>query len=74
METPESDTSKRVRVLLAEHDISAAALARRIGWQQSYIARRLRGRVPWRADDLSLIAGELGVDVTVLLGTPERVA
>lgn len=71
MEIAESDTSKRVRAALAEHDVSAAALARRLGRSQSYLARRLRGRVPWRADDLASIARELGVNTTVLLGEPE---
>lgn len=67
MEMPEAEISKRVRVLLAERRITASALARDLGLTQSYVARRMTGKVSWRASDLSLIAGHLGVDASALL-------
>lgn len=67
MGTPEAQISGRVRALLAERDISGSELARRLGLTQSYVSRRLRDDVPWRASDLALIARELGVDVSQLL-------
>lgn len=70
MQPSEAEISKRVRVLLAEQKISAAELARRVGLQQSYVSRRMRGDVPWRTPDLALIAAELHVTVADLV-SPE---
>lgn len=69
MQPSEAEISKRIRVLLAEHDISATELARRIGKSQSYVARRMRGDVVWRASDLTRIAETLQVPASDLLFT-----
>lgn len=64
----------RVRELLTESGISGAELARRLGATQSYVSRRVRGVVPWRADELYEIAGVLGISADEFLPTPDRAA
>ena len=64
--------ARRVRGLLAEHRVTGFELARRTGWSQAYVSRRIRGKVAWRADDLPVIAEALGIDAADLL--PERAA
>lgn len=51
----------RVRLALRERDRSASALARQIGWTQSYMSHRLNGRQPFSVDDLAAIAEGLGI-------------
>ena len=53
---------------LAKKRISASEFARRVGWSQPYMARRYDGRVAMDLDDLEVIARELGISVTELLG------
>lgn len=65
--------SRTVQAQLDERGISGAELARRLGFTQSYVARRIRGEVPWRADDIALIARELEIDAAELLA-PGRAA
>lgn len=57
----------RVRLALTEHRTSAAAMSRRLGWSQSYIAHRLTGRRPFTVDELVSIAAELDIPVSRLL-------
>ena len=61
---------RRVRVALAEHEISASEMARRCGWTQSYISRRMAGRSPFDVADLARIAEELGIGVSSLTAEP----
>jgi transcriptional regulator with XRE-family HTH domain len=67
MQRTESQTSERVRALLADREISEAALARQLGLSQSYVSRRMRGDVTWRVDDIARIAAHLGVAVSDLV-------
>lgn len=55
---------------MARRQISQQALATDAGWTQSYLARRLVGRVPFDVADLERLAELLGVAVTSFL--PER--
>lgn len=59
--------ARRVREVLDEVGVSANALAQRMGWTQSYIARRMGGGVAFSAADLILISVQLGVAPTRLI-------
>ena len=59
--------ARRVREVLDEAGISAAEVARRLEWTQSYIARRMTGEVPFSAAELILISVVAGVTPTRLL-------
>lgn len=73
--------ARHVRQVLSEAGVSAAEVARRLGWTQAYMARRMicsaaqsvtpRG-VPFSAADLMAIAGVLNIPATRLV--PERAA
>lgn len=41
--------------------MSAAALARLLGWRQSYLARRMSGRTPFDVADIEAIANALEI-------------
>lgn len=60
-------TAGELRAHLARERISVSALARRLEWTQSYLARRVDGRVAFDLDDLEKVAGELGIQVIDLL-------
>lgn len=66
--------AERVRAVLAEQKVSAAEVARRCGWLQPYIARRLKPEskqfVPFSATDLVSIAEALDVDPKHLMPEP----
>lgn len=64
----------RVRLALTEQRVSAAALSRRLGWSQSYIAHRLTGRRPFTVEDLTAIAEELGIAPARLIADRDEVA
>ncbi|TDC01858.1 XRE family transcriptional regulator [Micromonospora fluostatini] len=67
MQQDEALISTQVRALLDERSLSGSELARRIGASQSYVSRRLRGEVPWRASDLGRIAKVVNVPVADLV-------
>lgn len=56
-----------LRATLARHRVSAAALARRLGWSQTYMARRVDGRAEPTISELQKIAEGLGVCLVELL-------
>lgn len=60
-----------LRAELARQRISAAELARRLGWAQSYMARRIDGRVALDLDDLETLADALNVRIVDLLPARE---
>lgn len=62
--------TERVRETLAELEVSAAEVARRLDWTQPYIARRMAGRVPWLASDLQAVAAALDVPISRFLPAP----
>lgn len=67
MQQDEALISGRVRGLLDKKSLSGSELARRLDVSQSYVSRRLRGEVPWRATELTRVADIVGVPVTELL-------
>lgn len=64
--TPAQRIADNVRAELARQSISQVELARRLGWSQPFMSRRLRGRTPFDAAELSQVAEELGVPITAL--------
>ena len=62
--------TEEIRVALARRKMSASELARRAGWGQGYIARRMDGRAPLSVDDLDRIAEVLDMSINDLI--PER--
>ena len=61
------EAAGELRALLARRRISASQLGRMLGWKQSYMARRIDGRVALDLDDLQAIAAALDVPVAALL-------
>jgi transcriptional regulator with XRE-family HTH domain len=59
--------SRRVKQALAEQGVTGVELARRMSVTQSYVARRLAGRVPWTTADLVLVGRAIDVPVVELL-------
>lgn len=58
---PASEAMRRaVAAAMAARGVSGRELAIRCGWTQSYVARRLNGRVQWSTDDLATVADVLG--------------
>lgn len=60
-----------VRAEMSRHGVTQAAVAERTGLPQSAVSRRLQGRTPWTAAELSQVADLLGVPVGTLY--PEAV-
>lgn len=69
MDTLRELVAGELRATLARKRISAAELARRLGWSQSYTARRVDGRNAIDMDDLQRIAEVLEVEPADLLPT-----
>lgn len=67
MDTLRERVAGELRATLARKRISAAELARRLGWSQSYMARRVDGRQALDLDDLERIAAALDVEPAELL-------
>lgn len=67
------EAAGELRALLARRRISASELSRRLNWKQSYMARRIDGRVALDLDDLQAIAAALEVSVLDLLPSSVRV-
>lgn len=59
-----------VRAELGRQQLSANALAHRLGWTQPYMQRRISGTTPLDLNDLEVIARELGVAVIDLIAPP----
>jgi transcriptional regulator with XRE-family HTH domain len=62
-----------VRAYVARAQLSQHQLAEILGIPQSSVSRRLRGKTPFRVDELEKLAGVLGVHPAVFLGvnTPQ---
>ena len=52
-----------VRAQLARRRRSARSVALELGWTQTYMSRRINGRIPFNVDDLAAIAEALDVPV-----------
>lgn len=72
MDTLRELVAGELRATLARKRISAAELARRIGWTQTYMARRVDGRAAIDMDDLQAISEALDMPVTALFPTAVR--
>lgn len=59
-----------VRAELGRQRISVNELARRLGWSQPYLSRRVSGTVAFDLTDLERIANELRIGVTALIAEP----
>ena len=70
MSTVQQDVAAEVRAQLARHGWSGRSMAAHLGWQQTYISRRLRGLVPFDVNDLDAIAGALGIPVAAFFAWP----
>lgn len=57
----------RIRQVLEELGISGNELAKRLGWPQSNVSRRLLGKTPTTVPELREIAETIGVPATRLL-------
>ena len=73
MDTLRELVAGELRATLARKRVSAAEAARRLGWSQTYMARRVDGRAPLDVDDLERIAEVLEVTVADLLPRRQRV-
>lgn len=62
--------ARNVRAEMARRGVSQTALAEQLGWSQRAVSRRVTGETRIHADELTLVADALGVDVAVLLDTP----
>lgn len=63
--------ANEVRAWLGRRRLSAAAAARRIGWTQPYLARRLNGMTTFTVTDLGALGQLLGVAPAAFLeGAP----
>ena len=63
-----------VRAEMARADVSARAVAIRIGWSHTALNRRLNATVPFRVDELDLIATALDIPVARFYAQPDAAA
>lgn len=66
--------AEEIRSWLGRRRISGAALARRLGKSQTWVARRLDGRQAFDVDDLQLVAGILQVPVVTFFSSSASAA
>ena len=59
--------STEIRAELRRQSVSQRELARRVGWAQSQLWKRLRGQVPYRSDEIERIARALEIPVDQLV-------
>lgn len=50
-----------IRAELARRDVTQSDFAKKVGWSPAYFSRRMNGEVPFDADEIDLIALELGM-------------
>lgn len=75
---PLSETRERiaanVRAEVARQRKTQAQLAGRLGITQQAMSRRLHGFTPFSVDELAIVADEVGVTVSSLIGESGRAA
>lgn len=59
-----------VRAWLGRRNISANQAAKKLGWTQPYISRRISGHVPFNVGDLDQLGELLGVDPATFFAQP----
>ena len=57
---------RRVHHLMWDRQLTQTAFSQKLGMQQSGLAKKLRGQRGWSADELIVVARELGVTVGYL--------
>lgn len=57
---------RRVHHLMWDQQLTQTAFSQKLGMQQSGLAKKLRGQRGWSADELIVVARELGVTVGYL--------
>lgn len=69
--TPSTIVSAKIRGAMGEALVSQTTLGQRTGMDQTTISARLRGRTPWRVDEVVLVAQALGVPLQRVLPLDE---
>lgn len=64
---PVNSVASTVRAELARRRISGRDLATALGWSERTLRRRLAGAVPFTVDELTAVAGHLGIPAAELL-------
>jgi hypothetical protein len=64
---------RRVHQLLWDKKITQTAFGDRVGWDQSTVAKRLRGKLGWGLGHLVVAARELDTTVAYLVGETDAV-
>lgn len=74
-DSPAETVVERIKAVMAERQITGVELARRLGFTQAYISRRLTGEVDFRMAELTAVAEALGVPLSQFIpASPARVA
>lgn len=55
--------SAQIRVLMAEQNLTAVALAKKAGLSRSYLGKRLRDEASLTSNDIEALIDALGVDI-----------
>jgi transcriptional regulator with XRE-family HTH domain len=55
--------SAQIRVLMAEQNLTAVALAKKSGLSRSYLGKRLRDEASLTSNDIEALIDALGVDI-----------
>jgi transcriptional regulator with XRE-family HTH domain len=67
---PHQEIAAEVRAEMARQQLSGVRAAKKLGWTQNYIARRLSGTVPFDVADLAEVASLLGVPIRAFFDSP----
>lgn len=62
------ELNAEIKALMGRYDVSQTAVADLLGIKQPGVSARLRGVVPWKADELLKLAEAFGVHPAVLFG------
>lgn len=57
-----------VRAEVARQQLEQERIAQALDQNQQYVSRRITGAVPWRVDELEIVADVLGMHVAELVG------
>jgi transcriptional regulator with XRE-family HTH domain len=63
-----------IRAEMGRQRVSQTTLARRLGWSQPFLSRRLCGAVAWDADTIEAVAAALDVPLAQLAAVPSEAA
>jgi len=66
--------ASEIRAEMARQRVSQTTLAKRLGWSQPFLSRRLCGEVAWDADTIEAVAGALDVPIGQFTAVPTEAA